>query len=135
MIGLDTNILARFLTKDADDPAQAEASRAVIAQCTPARPGYINRIVLCELVWVLSHTYGEGRSAVGDVIDWLLRTSEFMVEDALEVRQALDLYRTGKADYTDCLLAVLNERAGCAGTRTFDRNAVATSPHFRLAGT
>lgn len=133
MIGLDTNVLVRFLIKDESEPAQITAARSVIQQCSPDKPGFINRIVLCELVWVLSRTYNHGRKSIGDVIDWLLRASDFVVENAQEARQALEMFRAGQADYADCLLAVLNAQAGCASTRTFDRSAIATSSHFLLA--
>lgn len=51
MIGLDTNVLVRFLTQD--DPEQAHLASAAMAQLTQDRPGLICREVVIELVWVL----------------------------------------------------------------------------------
>ncbi len=52
MIGLDTNVLVRYLTQD--DPQQsARANNLIETQCTKNEPGWIALIVLCELVWVL----------------------------------------------------------------------------------
>ena len=52
LIGLDTNVLLRLLVKD--DIRQMEtAARAVAQRCTAESPGYVNQIVLCEVVWVL----------------------------------------------------------------------------------
>ncbi len=51
MIGLDTNVLVRHLVQD--DPGQSRKATQVMAkQCTRDDPGFINRIVLCELVWI-----------------------------------------------------------------------------------
>jgi predicted nucleic-acid-binding protein len=48
MIGLDTNILVRYLTKD--DEKQWQQAVELIGQ---NKPCFIANIVLCELVWVL----------------------------------------------------------------------------------
>ena len=57
MIGLDTNVLLRYLTQD--DPKQAErANNLILSQCTLQEPGQISLVVLCELVWVLRGAYG-----------------------------------------------------------------------------
>ena len=50
MIGLDTNVQVRYLVQD--DPGQSRKATQVIAKrCTRDDSGFINRIVLCELVW------------------------------------------------------------------------------------
>jgi predicted nucleic-acid-binding protein len=49
MIGLDTNVLVRYLTQD--DPEQAlRANHLIESHCTRKDPGWISLIVLCELV-------------------------------------------------------------------------------------
>ncbi len=54
MIGLDTNILIRYLTRD-DEPQWQQAA-TIIQQNQPC---FITNIVLCELVWVLrGRNYG-----------------------------------------------------------------------------
>ena len=81
MIGIDTNVLVRHLVQD--DPRQAHAATQVITkQCTRDNPGFINRIVLCELVWVLESAYGYSKDTIVNVLDRLLRTSQLRVEDA-----------------------------------------------------
>ena len=68
MIGLDTNVLVRFLVQD--DPAQsALAAQLVEGRCHPDSPGLINRIVLCELVWVLESCYRYSRFQIVDVLE------------------------------------------------------------------
>jgi len=71
MIGLDTNILVRLLV--ADDPEQTERARKLVsARCTRESPGFINCIVLAELVWVLSGAYGLSRSQIANAVEALL---------------------------------------------------------------
>jgi predicted nucleic-acid-binding protein len=52
MIGLDTNVLARYLTQD-DVRQAARASRLIENDLTNARPGFISPVVLAELCWVI----------------------------------------------------------------------------------
>ena len=57
MIGLDTNVLVRYITQD--DSRQSEVANHLIeTRCSRSNPGHIGQIVLCELVWVLRRAYG-----------------------------------------------------------------------------
>jgi len=57
MIGLDTNVLVRYLTQD--DPKQAaRATRVVEEELSENVPGFIGLMVLVETVWVLQRLYG-----------------------------------------------------------------------------
>ena len=122
MIGLDTNVLVRHLVQD--DPGQSRrASRLISQECTRETPGFINRIVLCELVWVLESAYGYPKETIAGVLEKVLRTSQFRVEDVQSAWTAFRLYRKGKADFADCLLGTVNHRQGCDRTVTFDQHA------------
>lgn len=100
MIGLDTNVLVRYVTQD--DPAQAEqATRLIETRCATANPGRVAHIVLCELVWVLTRAYGYSKAQVVSVLEQILVTAELAVEDEGLAFQALDAYRTGGADFSD----------------------------------
>lgn len=130
MTGLDTNVLVRYVVRD--DEAQAKAAAAFIAEhCTPQSPGWVNRIVLCELVWVLQRAYKFSRSDIAGLLDRLLRTRQLRVEDLPQAWQALAAYRSGKGDFADALLALTNREQGCEMTATFDRGA-ASLGGFRL---
>jgi predicted nucleic-acid-binding protein len=131
VIGLDANILARYLTQD--DPAQSRRANAVITEAS--RRGdrcAINTIVLCELVWVLRHAYGVDRDAVVATLEKILDTAQFVIEDKDLVRRALADYRQGPGDFSDYLIGWRNRHAGCSETATFDR-ALSRSELFRLA--
>ena len=122
MLGIDTNVLVRHLVQD--DPRQSHAATQVITkQCTRDNPGFINRIVLCELVWVLESAYGYSKDTIVNVLDRLLRTSQLRVEDAQTAWTAYRLYQKGKADFADCLLGSTNRLGGCESTVTLDRAA------------
>ncbi|MEW6544329.1 MAG: type II toxin-antitoxin system VapC family toxin [Nitrospirota bacterium] len=122
MIGLDTNVLVRYLVQD--DPGQSrKASQFITRGCTRESPGFINRIVLCELVWVLETAYGYSKETIAGVLEKVLRTSQFEVEDVQAAWTAFRLYQKGKADFADCLIGILNRRHGCDRTITFDRLA------------
>lgn len=119
MIGLDTNVLVRYITQD--EPQQARrASRIIEELCNKTSPGRIAQIVLCELVWVLRSAYGYEKNQVIAVLDQILVTAELDVENEALARKALDAWRTGSADYSDYLIVLSNRAAGCELTYSFD---------------
>jgi len=122
LIGLDTNVLVRYLVQD--DPGQSrKAAQLISRECTREAPGFINRIVLCELVWVLETAYGYSKEAIAGVLEKVLRTSQFRVEDVQAAWTAFRLYQKGRVDFADCLLGTINHRQGCERTVTFDQQA------------
>ena len=122
MTGLDTNVLVRYLAQD--DPVQARtASRFIEEQCSAESPGFINHIVLCELIWVLKRCYAVKQEQALQVIEQLLRTVQFKVQDPEVVWAALRQARNGKADFSDCLIGRINISHGCQETVTFDQAA------------
>ena len=131
MIGLDTNVLARYIVQD--DPEQARAAtRLIERRCTAQSPGYVGVPVLVELVWVLTAAYRYEKPVVASVIRQILRTTEFLVEDRETAWAALREFESGGADFADCLIAHRNHARGCTQTWTFDRRAAAGSRHFSL---
>ena len=128
MIGLDTNVLVRYIVQD--DPGQADAAaRLIEGRCTARSPGYVSVPVLVELVWVLAGAYRYDRTVVAAVIRQLLRTIELLVEDRDAAWSALREFESGTADFADCLIAHRNRARGCTQTFTFDRGA-ARGRHF-----
>lgn len=47
MIGIDTNVLVRYITQD-DQQQSKKASHFIETQLTKESPGIISKIVLCE---------------------------------------------------------------------------------------
>ena len=130
MIGLDTNVLVRYLTQD--DPVQsAQANAFVERQLSSAEPGIIGHVVLSEVGSVLSRAYGHTREQVADALGALLTCREFQVESPDLGILALQDYQHGAADFSDYLLGRAHQRLGARYTATFDRKA-AQAPQFTL---
>lgn len=132
MIGVDTNLLVRYLAQD--DAVQSPVASRIIDGFTPDEPGYISQVVLVETVWVLTRTYKMAREAVADIIESLLRAREIVVDRADAGYLALATYRATKADFSDALTAHGGRLAGCSETLTFDKPA-ASHAGMRLAST
>ena len=131
MIGLDTNVLARYIVQD--DARQARAATQLVEdQCTAQSPGYVAVPVLVELVWVLATAYRYERSVVASVVRQILMTTELLVEDRSAAWAALRDFEATGVDFADCLIAHRNHARGCARTYTFDRRAAASSSLFSL---
>jgi len=122
MIGLDTNVLVRYIAQD--DPAQSPPATRLIESLTAENPGYVGLVALVELVWVLAGCYASSRDEVCNVLETLLHTREIVVDQADTVWKALRLFKEGKADFADCLIERSANAAGCAYTASFDRAAV-----------
>ena len=130
MRGLDTNVLVRYLVQD--DAAQAKAAtRFIEAECSKDEPGFVNQIALCELVWVLEECYRLGREQIVQVMEQVLRVAQLQVDEPQVVWRALGDFRAGRADFSDPLLARVNQARGCKDTVTFDRDASKT-PGFMM---
>ncbi|THJ10933.1 MAG: type II toxin-antitoxin system VapC family toxin [Nitrospira sp. CG24C] len=115
--------LVRYLAQD--DPGQSRKAIQVISkQCTRDDPGFINRIALCELVWVLESAYGYSKDTIVAVLEKLLRTSQLKIEDVQAAWTAFRMYQKGKADFADCLMGTTNRLGRCETTVTFDQAAI-----------
>ena len=120
MRALDTNILARYLRDD--DPIQSRRAAHFIQRAIrQEEPLYLNHVVLCELVWLLSSVYEHRKDEIVQTLESILLTGHFQLEDKPSVQQALDDYRKSKADFADCLIGRRNRVFGCETTLTFDR--------------
>jgi predicted nucleic-acid-binding protein len=120
MTGVDTNVLVRFLTGD-DEKQSAAARRFLKGLGTKGETAFISLVVLAELAWVLTISYGFDRGTLADVVERLLQTAEIEIEAREVVSAALEAFRSGRADFADHLIGARNEAAGCDRTATFDR--------------
>lgn len=131
MIGLDTNILVRFIAED--HPAQTAAATKLIDSLSSDVPGYLSLVVVVELVWVLQFSYRFDKQEIERLIDNLLRSRELMLENKEALSQALTKFRTSRADFADCLIECCGRNAGCQEVLTFDRRAATSG--MRLLST
>jgi predicted nucleic-acid-binding protein len=123
VIGLDTNVIVRYLTQD--DPEQATAAVQVVESLRADSPGFLSLIVFVEVVWVLESGYRFKKKEIEQVLETLLRSKELLVERAEIVWQALRKFRASRADFADCLIELSGHAADCECTVTFDKNAAA----------
>jgi len=120
VVGIDTNVLVRFVVRD--DAAQYEAAAAVFARLTPEEPGFITHVTLAELTWTLARTYKMSRAARLSVIRALVESDSVEFEDGEGVVRALTLAEEG-ADFADALIASSMELFGVDDVVTFDQAA------------
>jgi predicted nucleic-acid-binding protein len=120
MIGLDTNVLVRYLVQD--DTDQAEGAVAVMEGLSPERPGFVGPVVLVELHWVLRKAYGHPSDAVLTALEGLTRSDDLVVQERRQVRAAMRAAREG----ADALIGAAARQAGCAEIVTFDQGASRT---------
>lgn len=132
MIGLDTNVLVRYIVQD--DPLQAALAASFIeSHCTADMPGFIGNIVRVELVWVLDRGYRYDKKSVLGVLKQVAVTSELRLENSALVWQAIRDYENGTAGFADCLLAAVNQQHGCNVTYTFDQRAAKSNKFMLLS--
>jgi len=122
MIGLDTNVMVRYITQD--DRAQSATASKLVDSLNPENPGYLSLVVVAELVWVLEYSYDFDRAGILRVLEILLQSEDVIVERVALVWQALHDFRLCNSDFADCLIERCNGAAGCDYTLTFDRKAV-----------
>jgi len=129
-IGLDTNILVRYITND--DKEQADKVEKLFKAAGKEVTFSINHVVIAELDWVLTHVYKYPQKAFLKVIDQLFETKNIVFSSPVLVKEACKLYINGKADFSDCYLGVMNEANNCQTTYTFDKKAARLSCFTRL---
>jgi len=130
VIGLDTNVVVRFLVQD--DQVQSAIANRFMSRLGREKPGFISSIVLAEITWVLSRAYKSSREDIARAVEGLLRSAELNVENADAAYRALAIYQASpSAEFADALIAETASLAGAAETVTFDKNA-ASSLGMRL---
>ncbi len=123
MIGLDTNVLVRYLTQD--EPQQAKLATHLIEKVlTPAAPGFVSLVVLMELYWVLSKLYQVTLPEWLETVESLLSGTHFFVEQRDVLRAAAQTCATQKAGFIDALIAQVARASGCTHTASFDKTAI-----------
>lgn len=102
MIGLDTNVLARYYIEDKQD---AEAARQRVAAKRLIESGQalmVCKTVILELEWVMRGYYGFRPDEVISVLRHLLSLAHVTVEDRSGVENALSCSEAG-LDLADAL--------------------------------
>ena len=128
MIGLDSNVLVRYLAQD-DAAQSAKATRLIEGELNQRQAGFISLIVLVETCWVLKRLYDatptELRETVNDLVDARQLNVERrpLVSRALARLAKLAESAAATADIADALITEIAADAGCERTMTFDKAA------------
>jgi predicted nucleic-acid-binding protein len=127
VIGLDTNILVRYLAQD--DPVQSpKATELIERRLTGDDRGVV---AMVETVWVLDRAYGLADDEIAAAVERTLQADVLVVENEQEVFSAMIALREGRGSFADALIGALGARAGCSRTLSFDRKA-SRLPGFEL---
>ena len=127
MIGIDTNVLVRYLTNDDED--QGRRARAAIDGFTPDEPGFVSLVTLVETLWLLRSTFKVSREDLLRTVTALVASDRIHLQDEPAVDAAIALARQANCDLPDALVATLG--SACHHTWTFDRRA-ARLPGMKL---
>ncbi|MDE3016900.1 MAG: type II toxin-antitoxin system VapC family toxin [Pseudomonadota bacterium] len=132
MIGLDTNTLIRFLTRD--DPVRANLVNQRFDRLSESGDRcYINAITLCEMLWVLRSSYGYRGPQLLHTVSMLLSSDMFELEESALMVDILERSQNTKVGIADLLIALRNRHAGCSTTLTFDKQAAKLDEFTLLA--
>ena len=130
MIGLDTNVILRYLLQD--DPDQARrVNRIVERQLSEENPGFISLVTMLEIVWVLRSLLKRSASEIASHLEGLLAADSLEIQNEQQVFEAVFALKRGLGEFEDALIGAVNAWAGCSHTLTFDRRA-RRLPHFQL---
>ena len=130
MIGLDANVLVRFIAQD-DAVQSGAATRLIERRLTVENPGRVNVVAMAETAWVLQRVYGLSDKSLAATIERILQVDVLEVENQQQVFAAMLAVRTGRGAFADALIGALDANAGCSHTLTFDRKA-SRLPGFEL---
>ena len=117
MIGLDTNVLARYYIDD-DADAQAQRQRLAARRLVESgQPLMVSKSVILELEWVMRGYYGFDQGEVASVVRHLLEQAHITVEDRDAIERALSNCEAG-IDFADALHHT--SYISCDSVATFD---------------
>jgi predicted nucleic-acid-binding protein len=122
VIGLDTNVLVRYLAQD-DRIQSAKATELIEQRLSDENPGFISVVAMVETTWVLGRAYGLADIEVAAAIERTLQADVLLVESEQEVFAAMVALKQGRGSFADALVAELDAKAGCVCSLTFDRKA------------
>lgn len=122
MIGLDTNVLVRFLVRD-DEQQFDRAQRLIRREAQAGTPVLVSHLVLLETEWVLRSRYKLGKAVILDAFSDLMSAVDMSFEDEHAIEEALFIWKNSSAQFADCLIGTRYGTLGCSATATFDSDA------------
>jgi len=102
MIGVDTNILARYYIEDEDDNEASRQRLAAQRLIESGKPLMVCKTVMLELEWVMRGYYRFEPAEIVAVFNHLLTLPQVTLEDRIAVEQAVTSFEQGM-DFADSL--------------------------------
>jgi len=123
VIGLDTNVLLRYLMQD--DPVQSSrATELIEGRLTEDNPGFLSIVAVAEIAWVLKRAYRLTDAQIVAALERMVEADVLVIENTQEVITATALLKAGRGAFADALIGARGAKAGCARTATFDKGAL-----------
>jgi predicted nucleic-acid-binding protein len=123
MLGIDTNVLIRYLTRD-NQPLYENARRLIDREVAKGKPVFVSLLVLLQTEWVLRSRYEMAKAEIIAAFSALLDTADLAFEDEPSLETAIYTWKESAVDFADCLIDARNRRLGCRATATFDSKAL-----------
>lgn len=117
MIGLDTNVLARYYIDDLSDTESEKQRESARRLFEAGSPLMVSKTVLLEFEWVMRGYYAFERAAILKVFRHLMALPHVNIEDSVSVEHALVNYAAG-LDFADALHHAAYRL--CASMASFD---------------
>jgi predicted nucleic-acid-binding protein len=122
MIGVDANILIRFLT--GDDEQQTKIVYKIFKQVESEKKQlFVPLLVVLEMLWVLETVYETSRKEIIEVINNLLLLPILKFEHHSAIQKFILIALTNKCNLSDLLIAHSAQIQGCEKVLTFDKKA------------
>src|SRR6185312_12711920 len=101
MLGIDTNVLVRYLVRD--DQLQYEKARRLInREVGKGEPVMVSLLVLLETEWVLRSRYELAKAEVLGAVSALLDAADIVFEDEPSIEHAVHSWKDSGAEFADC---------------------------------
>lgn len=122
MIGLDTNVLVRYVLRD--DVHQAELVDKLIEQAIAGQAFIvISLLTMQETEWVLRACAKIDKASIIALFKALLESVDILIEMEDILEEAILHFENGNADFSDCLMIAQYQHLACDYMVTFDSKA------------
>lgn len=123
MIGIDTNVLLRFIV--GDDKVQFDLTKVLFAKYIGKTGAIlINDVVISELCWVLKTGYKYKTKQIVEVLNMILGIEEFTFLNSDLILEITMMYEKNEGDFADYLIYATNKQENCLYTYSFDQKAI-----------
>jgi predicted nucleic-acid-binding protein len=130
LIGIDTNIIIRLLTRDHE--GQFDLARALVAEASLERPLCVNIVTITESLWVLERRLKMPTVDARSLLANFLGAPEIVVPSNTPFSGWQSALSSEHPGWTDVVVAGINAEFGCVHTLTFDKRAAKSVPGMEL---